>query len=356
MKAFRPQSAVEQLTGHLREEIWQGSLSGEMPGVNQLAASMGCSARTVHAALKLLEREGLLEGRGAGCRRRIVLPDHHTPPRLRVKILLYERGGEMEDYILKLRHQLDAAGHTAVIASQSLLDLGMDAERVARYVTGVEADAWVVVAGSGSVLEWFAAQPVPAFSLFGRQTRVDLAGAGPRKDQAVRVAVSRLVSLGHTRIVYLTREERRQPGPGLSERAFLEELEKHGVAVGPYNLPDWADNPRGFRQCLSSLFRTTPPTALFTSGIELFTAAQQFLLREGIRVPHDVSMVCCDPHPVFAWSDPPVAHIRFDTDIWVRHIMNWVKGVASGRCGRRKTLNDATFVEGGTIGQAAGTY
>jgi hypothetical protein len=40
----------------------------------------------------------------------------------------------------------------------------MNVGRVARLVAGTEADAWIVSAGSHDVLEWFAAQAVPAFA------------------------------------------------------------------------------------------------------------------------------------------------------------------------------------------------
>ncbi|QTN32614.1 substrate-binding domain-containing protein [Akkermansiaceae bacterium] len=351
MKPFRPLSSVEQLAGYLREEIRQGGLGGRLPGINRLAASLGCSANTVHAAMKQLEREGFLLAQGAGRCSRTALPQGSAPA-LRVKILLYERQDAKVDYISDLRHRLQEAGHSAGFATKSLLDLGMDAGRVAGFVAGTEADAWIVVAGSRTVLEWFAEQSVPAFALFGRQPNVPIAGTGPYMLHAVVAAVRRLAALGHSRIVCLTREERRKPGPGLFERAFLEELRKQGIAVGPYNLPDWEDNPEGFHRGLKSLFGSTPPTAIIADGVELFLATQQFFLQEGIRVPNDVSMVCSVPHPAFAWSIPSIAHMEFDSGVWVRNVERWVSGVANGKNIRRKHFNNATFSEGGTVGPA----
>jgi DNA-binding LacI/PurR family transcriptional regulator len=352
MKPFQALSAVEQLAGHLREEIQRGALGGEMPGTNQLAASLGCSARTVHAAVKQLEAEGFLQGQGTGRRSRIALPETSPPPALRVKILLYQRMDERDDYIVDLRHRLQEAGHTAGFAAKTLCELGMDAKRVGRFAANTEADAWIVVAASREVLEWFVAQPVPAFALFGRQTSVTIAGTGPQKSSSVAAVVRRLAGIGHSRIVCLAREERRKPGPGLSERVFLEELQAQGIAVGPYNLPDWEDNPAGFLRCLSSLFRNTPPTALIISTMELFTATQQFLLHQGIRVPQDVSIVCTDPHPAFSWCVPSISHIDYDSSVWVRNVVRWVNGVAHGKNGRRKIFNEANFIEGGTMGPA----
>ena len=87
------------------------------------------------------------------------------------------------------------------------------------------------------------------------------------------------------RIVLLCRRVRRLPAPGLSERAFLAELEAGGIHPGEYNLPDWEENNAGFQKCLDALFRLTPPTALIVDETPYFVAALQFLTRRGIRVP-----------------------------------------------------------------------
>lgn len=353
IRSFVSLTAVEQLARHLREEIRRGALSGEMPGINRLAVQLGCSARTVFAAVKQLEDEGVLQGQGTGRRSRIEAPDHSGPPVMRVKILLCEAGGEQDTSIIQVQHRLSEAGHTAVFASRSLRDLGMDVERVKRFVKSTEANAWVIVSASRAVLDWFAVQPVPAFALFGRQSAVDIAGTGPKQAPAVAAVVRLLTRLGHTRIVCLTRGECRAPSPGLFERVFLQELENQGIGVGSYHLPEWEDNPKGLHRCLTSLFQTTPPTALIAAGFELFTAAQQFLLQQGIRVPQDVSMVCGEPHPSFVWGTPTVSHIDFDSDLWVRQIVRWVDGVARGRNSRRKVFNPARFIEGGTVGPVA---
>ena len=40
-------------------------------------------------------------------------------------------------------------------------------------------DAWVIIAGSREVLEWFVEQQIPAFALFGRRDGLPIAGVGP---------------------------------------------------------------------------------------------------------------------------------------------------------------------------------
>ena len=93
-----------------------------------------------------------------------------------------------------------------------------------------------------------------------------------------------------------------------------------------------------------------PPS--FARQNVFFIAAQQFLAARGIRVPHDVSLVCNDYHPNLEWCVPAVAHIYSDKGPIVRRIVRWANHVDRGENDRRHVLSKATFVEGGTIGPA----
>jgi DNA-binding GntR family transcriptional regulator len=70
-------SAVEQVAEHLRAELLRGGWSGTMPGVNPLVAALGVNHKTVEAALRMLEDEGLLVNQGRGRQRRIALPENN---------------------------------------------------------------------------------------------------------------------------------------------------------------------------------------------------------------------------------------------------------------------------------------
>jgi len=274
--------------------------------------------------------------------------------RLRVAILDYEPLALTEGYIFELLHLLEEAGHAAFLAGKSLQELGMDVRRIARLVAGTEADAWIVCAGSRGVLEWFAAQPVPAFALFGRRRSVPLASTGPDHLPASLAAVRRLLELGHRRIVMVVRQERRADGPGKIERAVLDEMEAHGIRTGPYHLPDWEDSREGFHRMLDELFRVTPPTALILGEAFLFTAAQMYLAQRGIMVPKHVSLVCSAPDPTFAWCVPTITHIRYDIRLVLRRVVRWANNVACGKDDRRNSFTMAEFVNGGTIGPVRG--
>lgn len=350
MQPFHLKNTVEQITEHLRREILRGGLEGTLPGVAQLVGELGVGTETVIAALEILTNEGLLVSQGLRRGRKIMRPEGAAASgRLRVNILQYEASDTHDEHMLDMRHRLEKRGHEVTIAAKTMVDLNFDVERVARLVKQIGGDAWVIRSGSRPVLEWFAAQQVPAFAMFGQQNNLPMASLATLKSPAMAEALRQLVDLGHRRIVLLAREERRKPTPGLLERRFLDELERLGIQVGPYNLPDWGNNAQGLRRCLLSLFRVTPPTALLFCEPAFFFSSLRLFAEVGISAPRDVSLLVLDQHPAFDWFEPRVSHLYTDTRRWARRIVEWADHVASGQEDRRETLIKSVFVEGGTI-------
>lgn len=350
MRPFIPLSTPAQLAAHLREEILRGALRDELPGHRLLAGRMGVNHKTMREALRLLEGQGFLVPQGGGRRCLIRLPEGRAPSGFRVTILPFEEEDRQVAYHRDILDRLDRAGHAVAFADKSLSDLDFDVKRLARFVRKHPTDAWVVVAGSRAVLEWFAEQPIPAFAMFGRSSGLPMAGATVRKSAGMADAVRRLVDYGHRRIVMLVREDRRKPYPGGLEQTYLDTLETLGIKTGSYNLPDWTDTVDDFHRCLDSLFGHTPPTALLIDEAPLFFAAQQFLAERNLVAPRDLSMLSLDQNVCFNWCRPSIAHIRWRSRPLVSRIVRWADNVARGGEDRRNTPIKAEFVDGGTIG------
>jgi DNA-binding LacI/PurR family transcriptional regulator/biotin operon repressor len=347
-------SPSEQVAVYLRGELLRGRWIGTMPGGPALAAELGIDGKTVWAALGLLENEGLLVAQGAGKRRKIVEPENITTPMLRVGILDYEPLEQTEEWTLAIQKTLSTLGHSCFFAEKSSVELGLNVRRIARMVKKTPADAWIVCSGSRDILTWFAEQETPAFAQFGRRRGLPIAGVGPDHKTAGREAVRRLIELGHQRIIVLVREDRHGEEAGHAEQAIFDEMAVHGLPTSPYNLPVWENTSAGFHRVLEELFRITPPTALIIDEAPLFHAAKDHLAQRGILAPRHVSLICADPDPTFAWSEPSIAHIHWDTRPVVRRVVRWVNNVARGKLDRKQTLTKAEFIDGGTVGRVAG--
>lgn len=319
-----------------------------MPGMNLLAAKLGVGIHTVDEALKQLEKEGLLKNQGRRRQRLILTQNIRNPSRMRIRILLYDK--KIYPIIHEIRHALEMKGHHTRFADKTLEDLGMNLERVAAFVERTPADAWVVEGGSREILEWFSQQEKPVTAIFGRFNRLTISGIKPDQPTAIVEATQHLIRHGHRRIVMLARSERRLPEPGSGERAFLAELEDNGITTGTYNLPEWHESARGLRECLTSLFKHTPPTAIMIQTPDVFIHVLQFCIDHGLKVPQDVSLVNMENDENHSWSSPSVAHIEWDQSALIRHSIQWVQDAAQGRNCTRRTLIKTRFIDGGSVG------
>lgn len=346
---WRRPSAVIQLAAYLRGELADGRWTGQMPGVIRLATELGTARNTVEGALKKLEQDGYLLPQGQGKGRVIREDTVYIRNKMRVAILRHEPLADIDGQLLELQHQLQEEGYGAVLAEKSLVDLHFDLGRLENLVQRTNAAAWVVAGGPLEILEWFQARNIPVYALFGRRRELSISGGGPDKSEAYRQVVRKLVALGHRRIVLLALTSRRQPKPGLPERAFLAELEAHGIATGPYNLPEWDESAEDLQRVLDASLHITPPTAFLVDESYLFHAAKYHLSARGIRIPQDVSMICTDPDRTFAWCRPSIAHIRWDSRPLLRHILRWVDQVKQGKDERKQIHIPAEFIMGGTV-------
>lgn len=348
-------SASEQLADFLKDEIQSRTWTDTMPGESWMVTQLQVGRDTVRAAMAHLEEEGVLAPQGQGKRRRIVMKrDELKPKNFRVRILLYEKQDRGDLDNSSLLALLLEAGFKADFATKSLRDMGMQVDKVARFVDQNPADAWVVSAASREVVEWFSRQPFPAIAMYGRIKGIPIAAAYLVMIPGLIATTRRLIELGHKRIVMLTREERRKPRLSRPERAFIDELEAAGIKTGDYNLPDWEESPEGLSRRLDELFRYSPPTAMIFQEATIFVAARTHLAGRGIVAPKDVSLVVADRDPSFAWSAPTPSHINWDYHPVIRRVVRWAKNVAAGKEDRRQTGTKSQFIEGGTIGPVPG--
>jgi DNA-binding LacI/PurR family transcriptional regulator len=323
-----------------------------MPGVVALAAELRVNHKTVEAALSLLVRQGALLDQGP--RRVARIAETSVRRSMRIGILLHDAMDLRSQITVEIRHLLHEAGHATFVARRHITDIGPDVAKTAAVVRKHPADAWLAMAAPLEMLRWFAGKEIPVFALFGRFRSLPVAGGAPDKTAAYTAAVRLLAAQGHRQIVLLSRPQQRLPKPGLSVRTFLNALAAEGIETNDYHCPPWENTREGFQRCLQSMFVLSRPTALVVQETLLFGAVQQFLVARGIRVPQDVSLVCTDYDPSFAWRIPTVAHIHWDSGPLVRRVVRWADSVALGKDDRRQLLSKAEFVPGGTIGPARG--
>jgi DNA-binding LacI/PurR family transcriptional regulator len=356
MEPMRRMSISELAAEHLRTGLQSGRWGGILPGVARLAQDLDVSRQTLRTALRQLEAEGLLSGRGLGRSRGITAAGTATASQRPLRVAILRHDARLTDnlqtsmVLTEITHSLQAAGHVVGYCKKSQIESNHHVPRLIHHLKETQADAWVVESGSRPLLEWCSTQATPCLSLYGRTGDLPLARVGPDTLSAYRTAVRHLLALGHRRIVLIINAAHRKPSPGKTARVFLETLSAHGVPTGDYNLPDWEDTPEGFSRLLESLFKSTPPTALIIDELPHFFAALAFFLRRGIQVPSQLSLVSSDNDAMLDWCPPGFAHLRWDDRLIVRRVVRWVNSVRAGEAHRKNIYIPTEFVPGGSVG------
>ena len=139
MKPVTSLTVAEQVAEHMRSQIVEQRMRGDMPGIHQLAANLMVNHKTVKAALEILQKEGLLVSQGLGKPRRIRIEGLGKALTLRIAILLYEPDDRKIDHILGAVHQLVEAGHHPFYTTKTLIELSMNVNAVSRLVSRTES-------------------------------------------------------------------------------------------------------------------------------------------------------------------------------------------------------------------------
>lgn len=356
MRPMHRLSLPEQVAACLREGIQGGRWGDQFPGEVQLATELDVSRNTARRALQVLEKEGLVVRRGLGRSRTITPAGTAMASQRPLRVAILRNDSLLKDnpqtalILANILRSLEASGYGAFECKKTQVELRHDVPQITRQLIAAAADAWVVEAGSRPLLEWCASQQTPCLALYGRTEGLRIARTGPDAVSAYAAATRQLISLGHRRIVLIVREEFRRPPVGGCELAFLSELKAHGIPASGYNLPGWDESPAGFERLMESLFRTTPPTAVIVDETCWFIAALGFLVRRGLRVPEQVSLVAGEGVPILDMCWPRFAQMRWDNKLIVRRVVRWVDAVRKGNPDRKIINIPASFVPGGSIG------
>ena len=352
MKLPNIKSASEQVADHLKAEIISKTWIDIMPGETHLLKCLGVGKATIKAALSILEQEGILMSQGPNRRRKIVLTESLKVSSLRIGILCYDESDRVDFLMNQLVYSLRERGYAAFLTTKTLQDLKMDVGKVSEFIKKNNADAWILNASPRSVTQWFIEEKISVFALYGGQIGLPIAGISADHKPAIQAVIERLVELGHRRIVSLSNRGRHVSAPGGIEKFFLEELERCGIPTSSYNLPSWEDGRDGFRKCLEALFEHTPPTALIIEEPSYFFAALQFCGERGLRIPHDVSLICSEYTEKFDVMSPEISHISWDNQPIIRRVLRWTNSIDLGKEDKLQSQVKTKFLETATISSA----
>lgn len=181
----------------------------------------------------------------------------------------------------------------------------------ARLLISRHVDALAIVGGSLSddqVLEFAGLLPV---AIIGRTlTAPKLVSFDADQREGGRLAAAHLIAQGHRHIAQITGLPQQRDARERAEGFMLAHAQA-GLPVDPRLIVQGNFEERGGEVAMATLLdRGLPFSAVVCSNDQTLFGARLTLMRRGLRVPEDVSLVGFDDLPLARYMTPPVTTVR----------------------------------------------
>jgi LacI family transcriptional regulator len=345
-----------QLADLLRAMVQRGEFARHLPPERELADRFGVSRPTLRLALAQLRREGFLRVRH-GIRTQIVRrpqPGRAVPATGIVNFLVpaYPVYSNTDNALMMeaIERRLVSNGLRLRVIADPRHQSGAYARHMPRIAAENPADCWILRSVNAEIVRWFADSGLPAVLLASPFPGIDLPAVDLDHCATARHAVGRFVALGHRRIVLLS-GDRKRSGEIETEKGFIEGRLLHGLAPEQCAIVRFDGSVPDLSHTLTALFKNREkPSALLADGSMESMTILTWLLKNGLRVPEDVSLVCRDWDTVHDYTVPLVTCYRYNRDVLVNRVCRWIFRLARGEPVPRKAMPVLTqFDRGETL-------
>jgi LacI family transcriptional regulator len=202
-----------------------------------------------------------------------------------------------------------AEGYVVLIADAA--EFGPTGIAYERLVMEGRVDGLLVassIAGEGSPAS-LPNLPLPVVLVNRRGDRLGVS-VSVDDERGVALAVDHLVSLGHTELGHIA-------GPKAIDTAkrrragFTTRMSEHGLAVPRSRAPEATLTEAGGFEAMQRLLATRrPPTAIVTSSFASAVGAMSAIVKAGLRIPEDISVVAFHDAPIGDYLNPRLTTVR----------------------------------------------
>jgi LacI family transcriptional regulator len=352
------ESLVSQTVEILLKSIDQGRWLEHLPGEHALCAEMQISRETLRRALAKLTDDGWLST-SQGRRRQILKPSSGAMARAKIRrvVLLSQEpmermGGAVMFLVDDLRAELARAGlELEVRGSRTCFSKKPD-KALERLTSERPNSVWVLSSVPAPTQRWFAARGLPSVLAGSHHAGLDLPMVAIDFRAVGRHAAGLFLSRGHRRMAVLA-PKLVAAGDVLTVEGFSEACAtKQDAQV---RVVEHDGTPAGIARKLQTLWQGTPPTGLMVLCSNHALTALTGLMRAGVRVPQDVSIIAQDSDPTLAWALPSLTRYAIKPAVFVRQLARSVLALARGVTPSPKQyLLFPTHVRGETLGRMSG--
>ena len=327
-------SLIEHAVKILRDALTQGIWAGYLPGERALSVQLQVSRPTLRAALVILEREGWFRVE-LGKRRTIVKAQSKARPGTTKTIALLsplpltDLVPFAQVWTDSLRGFLSKAGYELQIHMGGRWWHSRSPQReLAALTEQTPAAVWVLFSGTERIQRWFAESSNPCVTSGSAHAGIQLPSVDLNHRATCRHAAGQFLSAGHQRVVFM-RQGPSNAGDSESEQGFLEAFcARQGTHAW---VVEHDGTPSGIQRKLDAALRVSPrPTGFFVTHAMPALRVASELIRRGIHLPGDASIICRDTDLFLEYFSPGIARYRVDPLVHAQRLGRLVLQCATG--------------------------
>lgn len=328
-------SLISQTAASIRAHLRAGHWAERLPAERPLCRHLQVSRPTLRAALRELEREGIIGLTGRT--RRLIGPRRgHTPPRSSSRLVTLLAPLPLQSmppatlFMLDtLRDHLAGVGH----AVQFLVDPACFSPKPARalekLVQNNPATIWVAWGSKEPMQRWFLGRHLPLLVIGSCGPGIPLPSVDVDFRATCRHAGDVLLRRGHTRLALVLQEDA-YDGDVESARGFREAVDRHAGAQSRLLRHD------GTAAHLCALLDKVlqapgaPTGYLVVRAAHALTVAMH-LMRRQRRLPQDAAVLSRDDEAYLQHTSPSLSRYAINIDQFARKVCNAVCELAATR-------------------------
>lgn len=315
--AFKRQTLVEQITNRLREDIRNGSLTGQLPPERILCEQLHASRPIVRRAIHHLRDEGMLHLSSRQPARIVKSTSQRrrTGSETKVVLLFAAAPGIISQWPLmvidQMRREFTDKGIRFDIVMEPALGRKQIETHMHRLVSLHRASHWILAGPPLKVQEWFRGKPYSVTSMGNSFPEAHIPYVNDDLRGVTRHAASVFLGLGHRKIVFLMRD-RGLAGEALEENGFRDAFTADNATA--CSIIKHQGRVDSIRERLERIFTSqSDVTAILVSHAEDTIVVINWFWEQGIKVPEDVSLISFEwagflerirPRPAWYYSDP----------------------------------------------------